>query len=98
MYYWTLCIDLIGWIGAIIGLSAYFMVSTNRLSGTSFMYQSLNVLSAILVLFNSYWHGALPSASVNFFWILISLYALRYYTPELTKKEVIYTRTQESKK
>ena len=66
-----LLISLFGWVGAIISLYAYYSVSTNKMEGTSFKFQFLNILGAALILINSTYYGALPSVMVNFFWIVI---------------------------
>jgi len=72
----TLLINVLGWIGAAVLLSAYWLVSTQRASGTSRRYQGMNLLGALLVLANSLYHGAHPSVGVNAFWIAIGLYTL----------------------
>jgi hypothetical protein len=66
-------ISLFGWIGAAISLYAYYSVSNNKMIGTSFRFQSLNILGATLILINSAYYGALPSVMVNFFWVVIGL-------------------------
>ncbi len=40
-------IDIAGWAGAVIVLIAYTLVSTKKLTGTSFTYQFLNVIGAL---------------------------------------------------
>lgn len=66
-------ISLFGWVGAVISLYAYYSVSTNKMDGTSFKFQFLNILGATLILINSTYYGALPSVMVNFFWVIIGL-------------------------
>ena len=39
-------------------------------------YQALNLLGGVLVLVNSFYHGAMPSVAVNVFWIAIAIFAL----------------------
>lgn len=69
-------INVCGWIGAIMVLSAYFLVSTRRVSGDSVFFQLLNLIGSALIIVNSFHFGAFPSVVVNGVWILIAVYAL----------------------
>ncbi|MGE5834269.1 MAG: CBU_0592 family membrane protein [Acidobacteriota bacterium] len=69
-------IDFIGWVGAVLVLLAYGLVSTDRLHPHSVGYQSLNIAGALGLVINSAWYSAVPSAVVNVAWIGIGLYAL----------------------
>jgi hypothetical protein len=71
-----LLIEIGGWIGTAALLLAYGLVSTRRLDGDGVPYQALNLVGAVLVLINSFYHGAMPSVAVNVFWIAIGLFAL----------------------
>jgi len=68
--------DVIGWLGAISVLYAYFMVSTGRLKGDSFHFQSANILGALGLAINTYFNHAYPSTIVNIIWIGIAIYSL----------------------
>ena len=67
-----LLMDLIGWIGAALVLSAYFLVSTKRLNGDSGPFQWLNLAGGIGLLINTLYYRAYPSSLVNIVWILIA--------------------------
>jgi hypothetical protein len=69
-------IDLMGWIGAVLLLLAYALVSSRRLAGDSVRFQLLNLSGGLLLAANSAYHGALPSVAVNAVWIVIGLAAL----------------------
>jgi hypothetical protein len=71
-----LIIDIIGWLGAIFVLYAYLMVSTRKLEGNSLHYQTANILGALCLIINTYYHRAYPSAVVNLIWIGIAIYSL----------------------
>jgi len=71
-----LLIELAGWVGTAALLLAYGLVSTRRLAGDSVPYQALNLVGGVLVLVNSFYHGAMPSVAVNVFWIAIGIFAL----------------------
>jgi hypothetical protein len=47
-----------------------------RTSGQSPLYQVMNVVGAAGFAVNGWWHGALPSASLNVLWLLIGVVAL----------------------
>ena len=71
-----LLIDVGGWIGAVLILAAYFLVSTRRVHGGSVRYQTLNVVGSLLVGANAFYYHALPSFSINVVWIAIAVLAL----------------------
>ena len=47
-----------------------------RLTGQSRLYQWMNVAGGSGFVVNGWWHGALPSASLNVVWVLIGVVAL----------------------
>lgn len=65
-----------GWAGTVILLIAYGLVSVRRLEGDSVIYQLANVVGALLLMANSFYHGAMPSVVVNVFWTGIGLLAI----------------------
>jgi hypothetical protein len=69
-------IDAIGWIGAILVLLAYALLSIHWMDGNSFSYQALNVTGAVLLVVNSYYLGAYPSVGVNAAWVGIAALTL----------------------
>jgi hypothetical protein len=69
-------VDVIGWIGALLILGAYALLSMGKLEGRSPIYQLMNVLGAAGFIVNSGWNGAYPSAALNIAWMGIGLYAL----------------------
>ena len=46
-----------------------------RLTGQSVVYQAMNVAGAAGFIVNGWWHGALPSATLNVLWMMIGLFA-----------------------
>ncbi len=65
-----------GWGGASLILSAYLLLSMEKVSGQSPVYQGMNVAGAAGFIVNGWWHGAIPSAALNVIWILIGGFAL----------------------
>lgn len=72
----TVFIEIVGWLGAILVLCAYILVSTGRLSGDSALFQSMNALGATFFVWNTWWHGAIPSMVLNIIWGAIGFLAL----------------------
>jgi hypothetical protein len=71
-----LAIETIGWIAAVMMLSAYTMLTVGRISARSSGYHWLNVLSGAGFIINSGWNGAYPSACINVVWVAIGLYGI----------------------
>jgi hypothetical protein len=51
-------------------------VSTGKVTGQSTAFQWMNLVGAAGFTANGWWHGALPSASLNVIWMLIAGVAL----------------------
>jgi hypothetical protein len=69
-------VEIAGWSGAVLILLAYLLLSMGRLTGRSSLYQGMNVVGAAGFVVNGWWHGAVPSASLNVVWLLIGAIAL----------------------
>ena len=70
-----IAVEVAGWTGAALILLAYLLLSAGRLTGQSLTYQAMNVVGAAGFVINGWWHGALPSASLNVLWLLIGAVA-----------------------
>ena len=57
-------------------LSAYVLVSAGKVTGRSVSFQAMNLVGAAGFVVNGWWHGAIPSASLNIVWMLIAAFAL----------------------
>jgi hypothetical protein len=68
--------DVIGWIGAIVILVAYFLVAGKRLPATSAIFHTANLLGGAAVALSSLAREAWPAAALNTTWALIGLYGL----------------------
>ena len=55
---------------------AYLLLSAGKVTGQSLVYQGMNVAGAAGFIVNGWWHGAIPSASLNVIWMLIGGFAL----------------------
>lgn len=72
----ALLIEAVGWVGALLILGGYWLVSTERLRPTDRLFQWLNIIGAAGFIVNGVAHGAWPSATLNVLWLLIGLATL----------------------
>ena len=70
-----IAVEVVGWLGASLILFAYLLLSAGKLTGQSLVYQGMNVVGAAGFIVNGWWHGALPSATLNVLWLMIGLFA-----------------------
>jgi hypothetical protein len=68
-------VEVAGWAGAVLILLAYLLLSAEKLTGQSLVYQGMNVVGAAGFVINGWWHGAMPSAALNVLWLFIGAVA-----------------------
>ncbi len=71
----TILVEVAGWIGALLILAAYALLTAGKLTGKSATYQMMNVVGAAGFIVNGWWHGAIPSTALNIVWLLIGAIA-----------------------
>lgn len=67
--------DIIGWIGMILVLLAYLLVSNNRITN-GFTYQILNLIASICMAIGVYPKNAWFSFALQVAWGIIAIVAL----------------------
>jgi hypothetical protein len=82
----VILINIIGWIGVLILLIDYALVSLKKVEGDSFVYQTLNIIGALMLILNSFFFGAYPSVGVNIAWVGIAVFAI--LTSTMKKKRI----------
>jgi hypothetical protein len=90
-YTFPIFIDAIGWIGALMVLVAYGLLSIKWMDGNALSYQVLNAAGAVMLVINSYYLGAYPSVGVNAAWVgiaAITLFRDWWRGPAATYKKV----------
>ncbi|HEX2697220.1 MAG TPA: hypothetical protein VHM28_05885 [Anaerolineales bacterium] len=75
-----LVVDILGWVGTICDLFAYYLVSTKRLRGDAPTYQLINLLGGSLLTVNAIFYHSASAIAVNIAWIGISILTLRRAT------------------
>lgn len=68
--------NIIGWLGTILVLVAYFQVNQNKWSADSKIFQTCNLFGSTALIYKAYTNAVWPSAVLNLFWALIALTAL----------------------
>ncbi|MCY7279845.1 MAG: hypothetical protein LH610_02945 [Sphingomonas bacterium] len=68
--------EVVGWIGAILILAGYGLLTASKVTAKSPSYQWMNVVGALGFIANSAWNGAWPSAVLNIIWVGIGAVAL----------------------
>jgi hypothetical protein len=71
-----LLVEIAGWAGALLILGAYALLTAERVTARSALYQGMNVAGAAGFIVNGWWHGAIPSATLNVIWMAIGVAAL----------------------
>ena len=69
-------IDILGWVGTILFLVAYALVSMKKVEGDSVVYQGMNIVAGTLLVINTLYLRAYPSAGLNGAWIGIGMLTL----------------------
>lgn len=69
-------IHVVGGIGTVLVLLAYFLVSSRRIASESRAFQGLNLVGAILLALYSWAMLAWSSVALNAIWAVIALIAL----------------------
>ena len=70
-----LAVEIVGWAGALLILLGYLLITAGKLTGSSLLYQAMNIVGAAGFAINGWWHRALPSAALNIVWLLIGVIA-----------------------
>lgn len=69
-------IQIIGWTGTILMVTAYFLVSAGKVKSNSISYQLMNLIGAIFLGINVFYQRAWPAFAFEGLWILIAIYSL----------------------
>ncbi len=69
-------IEIIGWIGAVLIVGAYFLNINGKLKSSSAIYIISNLIGGLFFTINTLVHQAYPSMIVNIIWVFIAVAAL----------------------
>jgi hypothetical protein len=69
--------EVIGWIGIVLILLAYFIVTTFKKSyRNQIIYHLVNFFGSLAIIINSVVHNSIPLVVLNGAWMLIAIYGL----------------------
>ena len=69
-------VEIIGWIGTILIVGAYFLNINGKVKSTSVPYILANLAGGILFSIYTYAHRTYPNMVVNVVWVAIAVAAL----------------------
>ena len=72
----AILVDVLGWIGTVLYLIAYALVSLKKVDGDALLYQGINIVAGILLVINTFYWRAYPSLGLNAAWIGIAVFTL----------------------
>jgi hypothetical protein len=64
--------DVIGSLGVILIIGAYFLLMIHRISSTDLIYSVMNAVGAILILFSLLYNFNFAAFLIEMFWLAIS--------------------------
>jgi hypothetical protein len=68
--------DIPGWIGAVLILIAFWLLTHRVVHSHSYPYLGLNLVAGILLGYDAWVHRTYAGLSINIAWVLIALYGL----------------------
>ena len=68
--------DIVGVTGALLIVTAYFLLQTEKISNQSPSFSIINALGALLILISLCFEFNLAAFFIEFFWLLISVYGV----------------------
>ncbi|HET6938506.1 MAG TPA: hypothetical protein VFI19_07875 [Nocardioides sp.] len=72
----VIVINVVGWLGMALLISAYALVTAGKLHGPGLTFQLMNLFGGGFLMVNSAYYGAWPSAALNLVWVVIGLVGL----------------------
>jgi hypothetical protein len=72
-------IDILGWTGSILLLTAYGLNSYQKIKSDSLLYLMLNLISGLFLAIYAYYYTAFATTFINVVWVLIAIPALYKY-------------------
>jgi hypothetical protein len=71
--------DILGTLGVAVIILTYVLLQIERVRSDQLIYSLLNAIGAGLILVSLYFEFNFPSAVVEFFWLVISLFGIGKY-------------------
>lgn len=68
--------EILGWVGALMVLGAYALLSMKKFQSDSYLYHGINIVGSAFLAFYAYTKGAGANVLVNVVWLLIGAAAI----------------------
>lgn len=68
--------EILGWLGTVSYLIAYFLLSINKIKSDRKLYHVLNIIGATGLIFNALHLHDYPNLVINIAWLAIALIAI----------------------
>jgi hypothetical protein len=72
----VLVVNVVGWLGMALLISAYGLVTAGRVPATGLAFQLMNLFGGGFLMVNSAYYSAWPSAVLNLVWVGIGTVGL----------------------
>lgn len=69
-------VEIVGWMGTVLILLAYFLLTQRRITGQSWVFHALNLVGAVGIVVNAVSNSAYPPAVLNLVWSFIAIYGI----------------------
>ena len=70
--------EIVGWTGALLFITAYFLLSIKKIKSDHITYQLLNIAGGICLVVNSFHLHDYPSVLTNVIWAGIGVFAIYF--------------------
>lgn len=68
--------DIPGWIGAVLILLAFWLLTHKAVHSHSYTYLGLNLVAGLLLGYDAWVHATFAGLSLNIVWVAIAIYGL----------------------
>ena len=68
-----LLINILGWIGSLIVVAVYGLITYKKIKSDSGWFYSLNLVGGILLIAYSFFKEAYPNVFINAVWVMIAV-------------------------
>jgi cell division protein FtsW (lipid II flippase) len=67
-------VEVVGFIGVVLVLSAYILITTEKVTAKNKIYHILNGVGSLGILINAFYHTAIPSVLLNGIFLFVAGY------------------------
>ena len=90
-----LLIEIVGWVGGLLVLVAYALLTSGQVMADSSLFQWLNVVGAAGLVVNGLGNHAYPSVAVNAVWVGIGVLSLWHIAKRKARRPPTSKRDRE---